>query len=172
MTISKMRYKGFSWVHNPMTLKVTKEQVLREQYIPYGNSAVQDMGVKSRIVSGTGQLYGKDCLEMYNQLLKLQSLEGSGILSLPDTKPFYAFFKSIELACEPKPELVTYNFVFVEDLSAQKNDAQPYYHTVQYLQTLWDIAYEYGVDIDTLVGLNPQIKRIDELEAGERVRVC
>lgn len=173
MKISKIRFKGYSWVHNPKTLKVSKEQNMRENFIPYGKSNVQNLGVKSRIISGTGQLFGEDCLIQYQQLVQLQSQEESGILSLPDTKPFYAFFKSIELSCDPTPEVVTYSFVFVEDLSKQKNINQPMYHTVvSDEETLWDISFKYSVEMNTLVELNPQIKRIDELHSGERVRVC
>lgn len=173
MILAKIRYKGYSWVHNPKTLKVTKEQILRENQIPFGKSDIQDLGGKSRVISGTGQLCGEDCLIQYQQLLELQSLEGSGILSLPDTKPFYAFFKSIELDCDPTPEVVTYNFVFIEDVSRSRVSTEPTYYTVlSNYENLWDISYKYGVDMNTLVSLNPQIKRIDELMKGEKVRIC
>lgn len=170
--VSKIRYKDFLWEHNPKTLKVTTEQQLCQKIIPNGNAVVQDIGAKSRVVTGTGMLCGSDCLEQYNDLLELQSKKGSGILSLPNTKPFYAFFKSIELACEPTPDLVTYNFQFIEDLSKSKTEDLCVYHSAVYNETLWDIAYDYGVDIHTLVLLNPQIKRIDEIQLREQVRVC
>ena len=173
MILSKIRFKGYSWVHNPKILKISKEQNLREHHIPFGKSALQDLGGKARIISGTGQLIGEDCIDQYNQLVALHSKEGSGILSLPDTKPYYAFFKSIELACDPTPQVVTYNFVFVEDVTRQKTSSATMYHTVKNdKETLWDISYKYGVEMNTLVSLNPQIKRIDELAVNERVRVC
>ena len=114
MSLSKIRFKGYSWEHNPKTLTIEKQRILREQFIPFGKSKQQNMGERSKVVKGTGQLFGEDCFEQYLELLELQSRSGSGILSLPDTKPFYAYFKSLELECEPSPNLITYNFVFVD----------------------------------------------------------
>ena len=37
---------------------------------------------------------------------------------------------------------------------------------------MWDIAYYYGLDINELVGLNPQIRKIRDLDRFERVRLC
>jgi len=173
MILAKIRYKGYSWVHNPKTLKITKEQLLRENQVPFGNTDIQDLGGKSRVIKGTGQLCGEDCLVQFQRLLELQSGEGSGILSLPDTKPFYAFFKSIELACDPTPDVVTYNFEFIEDTSKSNTSRDASYYTVKNnYENLWDISYKYGVEMNTLVLLNPHIKRIDELMKGDKVRIC
>lgn len=172
MKLSKMRYKGYSWLHNPKEIKITKEQLLKEQHIPYDTGYMQDLGSKSRVIEGIGQLYGDDCLDQYKALEKLQGEKGSGILSLPNMKPFYAYFKSIGLACDPTPKLVTYKFVFVEDNSGQNNFSRQIFHKVEKGETLWDIAYKYKVDIEKLVSLNPQIKRIDELCEGDSLRIC
>jgi hypothetical protein len=172
MTISTMRYKGYSWSHNPKTLKVSTEDEIKEQVILENNSFVRKLGNKGRVITGTGQLYGEDCIKQYEALLKLQSKEGSGILSLPDTLPFYAFFKSIELACDPTPEVVTYNFEFIEDLSKTSAGQRKIYHSALSEETLWDIAYAYNIDIEKLVELNPRLKRVDELSEGEQVRIC
>lgn len=172
MITSKIRYKGYLWEHNPKTLVITTKQKLHEQIIPNGNAVIQDFGKKSRVVKGTGMLFGENCLEQYDKILKLQNKKGSGILSLPNTKPFYAYFKSIELDCDPTPDMVTYNFEFVEDLSRSVVSGTYRYHTVVEGETLWHIANEYEISIEALVLLNPQIKRIDELKSGEQVRVC
>lgn len=172
MILAKMRYKGYVWNHNPETLKVTTEQKLIEQTIPQGKETIQDFGVKSRVISGSGQLFGEDCLYQYEKLLELQNESGSGILSLPDTKPFYAYFKSIELACDPAPDIITYNFQFIEDLTRKAEKIQGIYHTLTYGQTLWDVSYIYSVSMEDLLELNPDIKRVDELVIGDKVRVC
>lgn len=172
MKLAKLRYKGHSWLHNPKSLKIEKEQILTENIIPSCGTHFQNIGEKPRVVTGQGQLYGKDCLFQYNRLVNLRNQQGSGILTLPDIKPFYAFFRTIELVCEPSPDMVSYKFEFVEDLSARKSETSEFYHRVSEGETLWDIAYRYDVDIDRLVQLNPWIKRIDELEAEKKVRVC
>lgn len=172
MILSTMRYKGYKWQHNPSSIIITTKEEIKEQMVLQSKSFVRDLGAKARVVKGSGQLVGKDCIAQYGQLLKLQSKGGSGVLSLPDTLPFYAFFKSIELACDPTPEVVTYNFEFVEDLSVEPLIGDCTCHTVNMEETLWDISYKYNIAIEKLVELNPQISRVDELTVGEQVRIC
>lgn len=172
MILSTMRYKGYKWQHNPASLIIATKEEIKEQMILQSKSFVRDLGAKAKVVKGTSQLVGKDCIAQYGQLLKLQSKGGSGILSLPDTLPFYAFFKSIELACDPTPEVVTYNFEFVEDLSVEPSKGDYAYHTVDEKESLWDISYKYDIAIEKLVEFNPQVSRVDELTVGEQVRIC
>lgn len=172
MRLAVMRYKGRAWEHNPQTLKISSHRSLSEQGVAGGDSVVRDFGERSRVITGSGQISGDDCISKFAQLVALQNQSDSGILSLPDIAPFYAFFKSVELACDPTPELITYKFEFVEDLSRGRIESEKRYHTVSEDETLWDISYRYGVDIERLVELNPTIKRVDELTAESRVRVC
>ena len=172
MKLAVMRYKGTEWEHNPQTLKITSQRSLSEQGVAGGSSVVRDFGERSRVITGSGQLAGDDCIGKFAQLVALQNQSDSGILSLPDVAPFYAFFKSVELACDPTPELITYKFEFVEDLSRGRTDIEKRYHTASEDETLWDISYRYGVEIERLVELNPELKRVDELAAESRVRVC
>lgn len=172
MTVSKIRYKGYSWQHNPKTLHIENQHNYIETEIPFSKSYVEKSTEKPRVVKGTGQLYGEDCIDQYNHLVNLRNLNGSGILSLPDIKPFYAYFKSIELICEPTDKCVSYSFVFVEDLNRNLKTKSLSYHKVNSGETLFDIAFMYNQPIENLVKLNPQIRRIDELEEIERVRLC
>lgn len=172
MILSRMRFKGYSWEHNPKALKLTSTEQLSEQVVPQGKFRIQDFGARSRVVSGTAQLYGDDCLQQYHLLQKLQNQSTSGVLSVPDMQPFYAYFKSIELACDPTPDLVTYNFEFIEDLTKKAENNDKVYHIVKEDETMWDISYAYDVDIQQLVELNTHIKRLDELEEGESIRIC
>lgn len=172
MILSKMRFKGYAWLHNPKTLKLENGAKLREDYLFQKCCMITEESSKPTVVKGTGQLYGEDCLKQYAELLKLQAKGGSGILSLPETRPFYAFFKSISLDCDPTPDLITYSFEFVEDMSKRPLGDTQYYHKVLEGETLWDISFNYDVPIERLVELNPQLKRTDELLSGEQVRVC
>lgn len=172
MKPSKIRYKGFEWEHNPETLSVIKEENLSENKLPFGNSFVRKNSSKCRVVKGKGKLVGYDCLNQFNALLKLQREGGSGILSLPQIKPFYAYFKKLELLCEPTQDMVTYSFEFLEDSEKNYTIGEPVYHMVLASETLWDIAYMYKTDISVLINLNPWVKRVDELGVGRRVRVC
>ena len=172
MNLATMRYKGTAWEHNPQTLKISSHRSLYEQGVAGGSSVVRDFGERSRVITGSGQLAGEDCISKFAELVVLQNQSDSGILSLPDVAPFYAFFKSVELSCDPTPELITYKFEFVEDLSRGRTDIEKRYHTVAEDETLWDISYRYGVKIEELVELNPELSRVDELTVESRVRVC
>lgn len=45
------------------------------------------------------------------------------------------------------------------------------YHTVAQGQTLWGLARRYGVGLDELIALNPQIKNPNLIQVGQRIRV-
>lgn len=48
---------------------------------------------------------------------------------------------------------------------------QPAYHTVTKGQTMWGLAQRYGVSLNELIALNPQIKNPNLIYAGQKVRV-
>ena len=168
---AKMRYKDYTWEHNPKTLKVSLSDNLTEQKLAGSRSLVRYSGRGARKISGEGQLCGDDCLHEFSRLLSLQYQSSSGILSLPDTKPFYAFFSGIKLLCEPSPKVISYAFEFVEDTSRPLK-SETAFHIVEDGETLWDISYIYGVPVEELVKLNPDVRRVDELEEGSAVRLC
>ena len=172
MKPSKIRYKGYEWLHNPEKLEVVNEDNIGEQKLFYGNSLAVKNSSKCRRIKGRGKLAGYDCLRQFNELLKLQSDAESGVLTLPEQKPFYAYFKKLELLCEPAPEVITYSFEFLEDSEKNYTVEEKYYHIVGVGETLWDISYLYSIPIEKLVSLNPEIKRVDELRVRSQVRVC
>ena len=169
---AKMRYKGHTWEHNPKSLKVTLSDNISEQKLTGSRDVIRHTGTGARKISGEGQLCGDDCLHRFSQLLTLQSDSRSGILSIPDTKPFFAYFTGIKLLCEPSPKVITYAFEFVEDTLRGFIGGEKQYHITALGETLWDISYIYDTAIETLVNLNPDIKRVDELSEGSVVRVC
>ncbi len=172
MKTSKIRYKGYEWEHNPESLRIVYSDNINELKLFDGKSIPRKLSSKCRIVKGRGGFIGYDCLEQFNELLKLQTEPESGVLTLPETKPFYAYFKKLELICEPVSDTVFYSFEFIEDSVRNTVIEEEYYHTVLEDETLWDISYRYGADINSLIELNSQISRVDELETGSRVRIC
>lgn len=172
MKPAKIRYKGYEWEHNPETLQMLKEENISERKFFSGKSYAVKNSTKCRRIIGKGILAGADCLKQFNELLKIQSDTQSGILTLPRQKPFYAYFKKLELLAEPVSNAVTYSFEFIEDSEREYIQNEKFYYTVKDEQTLWDISYNIDVPIETLVSLNPDIKRVDELEIGSKVRVC
>lgn len=172
MKPAKIRFKGYEWEHNPETLKVVTEENISEHKLPYGTSYTSKNSTKCRVVTGGGKFAGYDCIAQFNELLKLQKKPLSGVLTLPEQKPFYAYFKKLELKCEPTDNVVSYSFEFLEDSEKNYTYKEKTYHTVESGETLWDIAFNYNENIDELVKLNPEIKRVDELDEGSSVRIC
>lgn len=172
MNIAKIRFKGTEWEHNPESLTILNEENINEVKLLNGKSFPRKLSAKCRVVKGKGKLTGYNCLEKFNELLKLQSEGTSGILTLPKHKPFLAFLKKLELICEPVPDAVEYRFEFIEDSGKNNLIKEKRYHTVLSGETLWDISYRYGETVQNLVKLNPNIMRPDELKEGSKVRIC
>ncbi len=171
MTLVPMRFKGVEWHHNPKEISFECDKQVNEMKAPYGNSYIQDMGRKNMIIKGKGELYGEDCLKQFERLLELFKEGEEGVLALPQLQPIYAVFESIKIIGEPKPDLLTYSFVFREVMERKKPDKKTT-HIVTSGQTLWDISYLYSISIDKLVRLNTFVKRPDELAVGSVVRLC
>lgn len=55
--------------------------------------------------------------------------------------------------------------------TAQEWEPSAVYHRVVSGDTLWALAGQYGLSLDELVALNPQIKNPNLIRVGEEVRV-
>ncbi len=171
MKLALMRYKGFTFWCNPLSIEVLSQQNTVDYTLPYSGEKLESLGKKCRIIKGKGEIKGKDCLEQYAKLYALQSQGGKGILSLPEIKPMEAFFTSLSVLADVTPDKICYSFTFVEaDSKAAKAFVKT--HKVSKGETLFDIAYAYGVKVENLVDLNPFVRRTDELEAGWEIRIC
>ena len=170
MKLIPMRFKGVTWRHNPRELAFESEKQVTELHAPFEGCAVQDTGRKGMCVRGEGELLGADCMEQFAALLALFREGGSGVLSIEGVKPFSAVFESLKLVGKPKPDVLTYRFLFREVMSDADNKPRTY--TVGANENLWDVSCRFGVGIDALVALNPQVRRPDIVAEGEVVRLC
>lgn len=171
MKNTSMRYKGYTFHHNPATLNVTHNRNLKEKQIPFYLSVLQDYGRCAMVVTGQGELYGEDCFEQYQRLFALYSQKNSGALSVPGINPFMANFTYLAMISEPEDNLIKYKFTFTEDMQASfpVNSTDSNIHISEQGESLWDISFKYSIPVETLIELNNFIKRPDALEAGSRV---
>ena len=114
MTLVPMRFNGISWHHNPKEIVFESDKTIRELRAPYGQAYLQNFGRKNMKIKGVGELYGEDCFEQFENLLKLFRESDEGILAIPQITPFYAVFESLKIIGEPKPNILTYSFVIPE----------------------------------------------------------
>ncbi len=170
MELAVMRFKGKTFRCNPLSLEIKSVRATSDYKGVEGTQFVGDMGLDCRIIKGEGELEGKDCIEQYASLFSLQSEGGEGVLSLPVMEPVKAVFKSLKALAQVTPDRITYSFEFLET----KSKAQPLQkiHIVKEGETLFDIAFDFGVSVDRLVKLNPYVKRPDELKEGEEILLC
>ncbi len=171
MKLVPMRFKGVEWQHNPAQISFECVKQINELNSPFGKAYIQNSGRKNMRIIGSGQLFGKDCLEQFNNLLLLFRQGGAGVLAIDGIAPFFAVFESVKIIGRPKPDILEYSFAFRETMELKAIDI-PLYHKAANGETLWDISYKYGIPADRLIQLNPDVKRPDELVTGSRVALC
>lgn len=172
MKLCPMRFDSYTWHHNPKTLEIKGGKKIVTLGVAYGSDVLQNFGEKPITISGTGELYGDNCLRQYEKLKEVYEKGNCAVLCLPKLKPMYAYFDSLSVVAQNVKDVLTYSFSFtqVNREKAQVPCAQ--YITVKGSTTLWDISHKYSVDIETLIELNDRIMFINDIKAGEMVRVC
>ena len=192
MNLSPMRYKTYTWPHNPRVYAIDYERKMAVHKTPFGLFRLQDLGRTNRIMEGEGEFVGEDAYSQFGQLANIFYDGGPGLLVHPLWQAANAYFVSLRLEQEPRPDYVRYSFSFWEDDSwytglavrvtqQQEGTGQesggtgtastPLYHRVVKGDTLWAIANTYGQSLEALIALNPQIKNPNLIRVGEEVRV-
>ena len=192
MRLTPMRYKDYTWPHNPEVYQVECRREVAALKVPFGGYVLQDLGRTYRILQGEGEFAGPRAYEQYKELEQVFLQGGSGVLVHPVWKTAGAYFVSLELTEEPLPDYVRYRFTFWEDTHAYSeglvrrtdqeaeeaayNDrvfapAQPetVTYTVKKGDTLWGIAGKFGVGLQELIRVNPQIRNPNLIYVGDRV---
>lgn len=172
MELSVMRYKGFTFWCNPLSIEVQSKRNTAKYILPYKGEQCEDLGSACRVITGKGELKGEDCLEQYASLRALQLKEDYGVLTLPNAQPMNAYFTKLVVLANEAPDRVFYSFEFTESKALEDTKSLNLTHKVKADETLYDIAFDYGLSVDKLVLFNPQIRRPDELSEGEEVKLC
>lgn len=217
MNLSTMRYKGFTWPHNPRVYSISFERRAALRKVPFGNYHIQDLGLTRRIMRGEGEFVGEGAYRQLKALATVFYDSGPGTLIHPLWDTSLAWFMELKLEQEPRPDYVKYRFEFWEDYphyrtglkklgsptadgtssggsgssaagsgtsagggaspgsgqsTSQGQAGGAQYHTVAKGETMWGISRRYGVSLNTLIALNPQIKNPNLIYIGQKVRVA
>jgi hypothetical protein len=190
MGLAPMRYKNFTWPHNPRTYTVEYRREMGVHKVPFGRYHLQDLGPTRRIMRGEGEFVGEEAYRQFKELATVFYSQGPGVLIHPVWQAAKAYFVELELTQEPRRDHVRYRFAFWEsydgyqacargeeagaagaaDMGEQRAAAEVW-HTVGRGESLWRIARDYGVEVTEVIALNPQIKNPNLIHPGERVRV-
>lgn len=188
-----MRYKNYTWPHNPETFVVEYRRQMAAHKIPLGGCVLQDLGVNCRILLGEGEFAGPGAYEEFKALSAVFQEPGAGMLTHPVWRTDRAYFVSLSVTEEPRPDYVRYSFAFWEDDSGydggltENNDGRTWLgsglaaseethgagrvYTVKRGDTLWGIARRCGVTLSSLIAANPQIKNPNLIYPGNEVRL-
>ena len=192
MLLTPMRYKNYIWPHNPATYSISYERQVAVHKVPFGRYCMQDLGMSCRVIRGQGEFAGEDAYEEFKRLASAFYEDGPGLLVHPLWQVANAYFVSLRVEQEPRPDYVRYAFTFweehglynglatrvtggaagQEEPGAAQGTGQAVYHRVARGETLWALAGRYGVSLAELVALNPQIKNPNLIRVGEEVRVA
>lgn len=185
MKLTPMRFKDYIWPHNPKTFEITEKRRLAVNPVPFGKGTVMDMGVDCRVLRGEGEFVGDNA---YDEFLKLKAVfdEGTpGVLVHPVWRSIRVWFSTLFLKQEPLADFVSYAFEFVEDDDSYSqtvnkpnsggsggttSDSAKTY-TVKSGDTIWGIAKKYGLTLNQIIALNPQIKNPNLISIGQTVYV-
>lgn len=190
--LSPMRYKNYIWPHNPRVYSIDYEKSLVVHKIPFELYRLQNLGRTNRIMAGEGEFVGENAYSQFGMLANVFYENTPGLLVHPLWQVSSAYFVSLRLEQEPRPDYVRYSFVFWEDHSTEGDlvlrvtgsaggteggaqsaaaSSAPQYHRVVKGDTLWALARTYGLTLSELVALNPQIKNPNLIYVGDEVRV-
>ena len=195
MHLAPMRYKDYTWPHNPEVYAVEYQRRMAVHPVPYGRCVMQDLGSSYRVLRGEGVFVGEDAYQQFRELEQVFRQDGPGLLAHPVWKAEQVWFVELTVEEEPLPDYVRYSFVFWEDWGgyaggltenddggtvswtggqsaavAAVEDSSAVY-IVKKGDTLWAIAKRYGVALAALIAANPQIKNPNLIYPGDRVKL-
>ena len=190
MNLTPMRYKSYTWPHNPRVYSIDFQRPVAVHKMPFGRYQLQDLGMGHRVMEGEGEFVGSGAYTEFQRLACVFYEDGPGLLVHPLWQVANAYFVALRVEQAPRPDYVRYSFAFWEDYdlydglavrsggsvssggnSAAPSSSQAAYHRVTQGDTRWALASRYGVTLTELIALNPQIKNPNLIRVGEEVRV-
>ena len=183
MRLEPMRYKSYTFPHNPRTYTIAFERLTAVHKFPWGRYGVLFWGGGRGGRGGVGLLAGAGAYDEFKRLASLFYQDGPGILVHPVWQTASAYFTELSLAEEPLPDYVRYRFAFVEDFPGIREglkevaqgiaaaEQRRAVYTVAQGDTLWGVAGRYAGAMEALLRANPAIKNPNLIRVGQQVVV-
>lgn len=187
MLLTPMRYKDYIWPYNPATYSITYERQVAIHKVPFGRYYMQDLGLGCRVMRGQGEFSGKEAYAEFKKLASIFYSGGPGLLIHPLWQISNAYFTSLKLEQEPRPDYIRYSFEFRErydgynealssrgasgglSAAAAKSSGEENICVVVSGDTLWGIAARWNVPLEELLQANPGIKNPNLIRPGDKV---
>ena len=68
MILSPMRYKSYTWPHNPRVYSIDYQRVMAVHKVPFGGYQLQDLGLTRRVMKGEGEFSGEGAYDEFKKL--------------------------------------------------------------------------------------------------------
>lgn len=170
MNLMGMSFKNFVWENNPVSLDIEEKRQVSESVIPFSEGFSRDISPRKRLVRGECYFTGENAFSRFRELESVFTEGGAGSLILPGEEPFLAVMESLTLIGAAGKNLVRCSFSFRE-VQGMAKTVPAGKHKVISGESLWDLSYRFGRDIDALIASNPQIEDIAELSENEEVNI-
>lgn len=191
MKLAPLKFKNYTWPHNPATYSMTYTKNTATHSYPFTvYSDVEDLGLAPREVSGEGEFIGPNAYEEFKKLASVFYSYGPGPLIHPIWDIQNAIFKHLKVEEEPTPEYVRYSFGFIEDdmttkivdlanvktkettvNRAQTRESNNKSYVVKKGDTLWHIAKRNNISLNNLINKNKQIKNPNLIYPGQKINL-
>ena len=188
MNLSPMRYRSYTWPHNPRVYSIDYHRTLAVHKLPFGLYQLQDLGRTNRVMKGEGEFVGEGAYQEFKKLASVFYEDGPGLLIHPLWQISNAYFTALKLEQEPLPDYVRYSFEFRERFDGygeeltevsrngagspvRRAETPEVRHTVASGDTLWGIARQYNVALEDLLAVNSGIKNPNFIRLGDQVVV-
>ena len=68
MRLTPMRFKEFTWPHNPETYTVEHRRRVAVHQVPFGGCVMQELGGSYRVLKGEGVFTGEGAYQRFREL--------------------------------------------------------------------------------------------------------
>jgi len=174
--LEALKFKTFVWPHNPRSFTVEHSRKLISRKLPFGAYFIQDMGEDLCVFKGAGEFVGERAYSDFLRLAELFIEGGPGLLVHPLWPAAECYFAKLRLTQEPKENYLSYEFEFWQKSDGKKQgkvslSLASEYYTVASGESIGDVVLNTGVSADEILALNPQLKNINQLSAGTKLRI-
>ena len=111
-----MRYKNFTFPHEPEKLEIGLRSRLGVGHCPGYGPVIQELGVQQRVITGEGSFFGEKAGEQYRRLEALFFQQTPGVLILPWHSAVTAHFSRLGWLGQGDGQVLRYSFEFLERL--------------------------------------------------------
>jgi prophage DNA circulation protein len=173
--LKRMSFKEYTWPYNPETyVRNNDKNLVTHEYPDIDGGEIEELGVKPRIISGSGTFHGEHAYSNYKYLESIYRKKEPGYLVHPIYGKMKCTFSKLNVRHEPLPNFVQYDFEFIEykdinvvtkvtvknNNNSNSSSNSTRYYTVKKGDNLWNISKKYygrGIDYKKIANANKKL---------------